>query len=83
VGVVLTGMGRDGTDGLRLMRQAGAFGIVQDEASSTVYGMPRTALGGAGAEAVVALPEMAHAIELAVASRPARPDVTLPALPRS
>jgi two-component system chemotaxis response regulator CheB len=83
VGVVLTGMGRDGTDGLRLMRQAGAFGIVQDEASSTVYGMPRTALGGAGAEAIVALPEMAHAIELAVASRPARPDVTLPALPRS
>ncbi len=83
VGVVLTGMGRDGTDGLRLMRQAGAFGIVQDEASSTVYGMPKTALGLAGADAVVPLPEMARAITLALATRPSRPDVTLPAFPRS
>ena len=69
VGVVLTGMGRDGTDGLRCMRQAGAFGIVQDEATSTVYGMPRTALGVAGADAIVPLPEMARAIALALESR--------------
>jgi two-component system chemotaxis response regulator CheB len=72
-------MGRDGTDGLRLMRGAGAFGIVQDEASSTVYGMPRTALGVAGADAVVGLPEMALAIAEALAGRPSR-DVTLPPL---
>jgi two-component system chemotaxis response regulator CheB len=69
IGVVLTGMGRDGTDGLRCMRQAGAFGIVQDEATSTVYGMPRTALGVAGADAIVPLPEMARAIALALESR--------------
>lgn len=83
VGVVLTGMGRDGADGLRLMRRAGAFAIVQDEATSTVYGMPRMALGVAGADAVVALPEIAKVIEQALSGCPARPDVTLPALPRS
>jgi two-component system chemotaxis response regulator CheB len=83
IGVVLTGMGRDGTDGLRVMRQAGAFAIVQDEATSTVYGMPKTALGLAGADVVAALPDMARAIARAVAARQPRPDVTLSALPRS
>ena len=83
VGVILTGMGRDGTDGLRFLRQAGAFAIVQDEASSTVYGMPKTALAVAGADSVTALRDMAGAIARAVASRPHRTDVTLPALPRS
>jgi len=83
VGVVLTGMGRDGTEGLRFLRQAGAFGIVQDEATSTVYGMPKAALGVAGADAIASLGEMALVIARAVASRQPRPDVTLPALPRS
>lgn len=83
IGVVLTGMGRDGTDGLRVMRQAGAFAIVQDEATSTVYGMPKTALGMTGADVVAALPHMAGAIAQAVAARPPRPDVTLSTLPRS
>jgi two-component system chemotaxis response regulator CheB len=83
VGVVLTGMGRDGTEGLLCMRRAGAFGIVQDEATSAVYGMPKTALGGAGADAITSLPEMARAIAIALATRQPRTDVTLPALPRS
>jgi two-component system chemotaxis response regulator CheB len=83
VGVVLTGMGRDGSDGLRAMRATGAFAMVQDEASSTVFGMPKTALSVAGADAVTPLREMARAISTAVASRPQRNDVTLPALPRS
>ena len=83
VGVVLTGMGRDGTEGLRALRQAGAFAIVQDEATSTVYGMPKTALGVAGADVVAALPDVAPAIALALNARPHRPDVTLSALPRS
>jgi two-component system chemotaxis response regulator CheB len=82
VGVVLTGMGRDGSDGLRAMRHAGAFAIVQDEDTSTVFGMPKTALSVAGADAVAPLHEMARAIAAAVAAKP-RLDVTLPALPRS
>jgi two-component system chemotaxis response regulator CheB len=43
VGVMLTGMGGDGAQGLLAMRQAGAVTIGQDEASSLVYGMPRVA----------------------------------------
>jgi two-component system chemotaxis response regulator CheB len=83
IGVVLTGMGRDGTEGLRVMRQVGAFAIVQDEATSTVYGMPKTALGVTGADVVAALPLIARAITEAVATRQPRTDVTLSALPRS
>lgn len=43
VGVILTGMGRDGADGLLAMRQARAETLGQDEASCIVYGMPRVA----------------------------------------
>ena len=43
VGLVLTGMGADGAAGLRLMAEAGAYTIAQDEATSAVYGMPKAA----------------------------------------
>ena len=72
-GVVLTGMGRDGAEGLRLLRGTGAYGIVQDQATSTVYGMPRAALHAAGADAVSSLPDMARAIVEALASRRSGP----------
>ncbi len=53
VGVILTGMGKDGADGLLAMREAGAPTLGQDEASCVVYGMPRAAfeLGSVGRQA--------------------------------
>lgn len=51
VGIQLTGMGSDGAQGLLAMRQAGAYTIAQDEATCTVFGMPRAAIAlGAAAE---------------------------------
>ena len=43
VGIIMTGMGRDGADGLLQMRKAGAYTIGQDQESSVVYGMPMVA----------------------------------------
>jgi two-component system chemotaxis response regulator CheB len=66
VGVLLTGMGADGAQGMLQMRRSGAITIAQDEASSVIYGMPREALQLGGVERVVALPQMAAAIAMAV-----------------
>ncbi len=56
-GVLLTGMGADGVEGLAALREAGSLTLVQDEASSVVFGMPRVALERGAAE--VALPPRA------------------------
>ncbi len=62
IGVVLSGMGRDGAEGLRSVRGAGGGAVVQDRASSIVYGMPAAALAAAGADAVVPAREIAGVI---------------------
>ena len=62
VAVVLTGMGRDGADGTRLVRAAGGRAVIQDRGTSTIYGMPQAALQAAGADRVTPLPEIARAI---------------------
>jgi two-component system chemotaxis response regulator CheB len=66
VGVLLTGMGSDGAQGLLKMRQTGARTIAQDEASCVVFGMPREAIRAGAAGRVVALPGIPQAILSAV-----------------
>lgn len=69
VGVVLTGMGRDGASGLRRLRELGGWGLVQDRGSSIVYGMPGAALAMAGADRVAALRDIAGEIVAGVRQR--------------
>jgi two-component system chemotaxis response regulator CheB len=62
VGVILTGMGKDGAIGMLEMKRAGAYNFAQDEASCVVYGMPKEAVAIGGADEVVPLPEMASRV---------------------
>ncbi|WP_445001213.1 protein-glutamate methylesterase/protein-glutamine glutaminase [Halomonas mongoliensis] len=68
VGVLLTGMGKDGAAGLLEMRQAGAPTIAQDEASCVVFGMPREAIALGGATEVLSLEQIAPRLLALVAS---------------
>lgn len=61
-GVILTGMGRDGADGMLAMRKRGARTLAQDEATSLVYGMPRVAFEIGAAEKRVPLPRITREI---------------------
>ena len=62
IGVILTGMGADGADGLLDMRNAGAVTIAQDEATSVVFGMPKEAIARGAAMFVHPLPAIAPAV---------------------
>jgi two-component system chemotaxis response regulator CheB len=62
IGVILTGMGDDGADGLAAMRRAGARTIAQDEDSCVVFGMPKEAIERGGAEATLPLKDIAPAV---------------------
>jgi len=64
--VILTGMGSDGTLGLRLLKRHGCFVIAQDEASCVVYGMPKAAVEAGVADLVLPLGEIAGRIAATV-----------------
>ena len=62
VGVLLTGMGRDGAQGMQQLKTAGAVNLVQNEETCVVYGMPRAAVELGVADRVLPLDHMPHAI---------------------
>ncbi len=61
-GVIMTGMGSDGTLGLKLLKRNGSFIIAQDETTCTVFGMPKEPIETGITDAVVPLEEIAQAI---------------------
>jgi len=63
VGVVLTGLGRDGAEGLRRIHDAGGIGIAQDHASATIDGMPAAARLAGGADHVLGVSHVAAQVD--------------------
>jgi two-component system chemotaxis response regulator CheB len=66
IGIILTGMGSDGAQGLKMMRRTGCHTLAQDEASSIVYGMPRAAVAADAVDEVVPLSEIPSALSRAI-----------------
>ena len=78
VAVILTGMGRDGAEGMRRLHQAGAECLAQDAESSVIFGMPRAALANGAAREAVPLDDMAARILALTADVPCPPERTGP-----
>jgi two-component system chemotaxis response regulator CheB len=62
IGVMLTGMGKDGAIGMLEMRQAGSYNFAQDEATCVVYGMPREAVAVGAVDEIVPIQDMAQRV---------------------
>jgi two-component system chemotaxis response regulator CheB len=73
IGVVLSGIGRDGADGLRAMRDRHAITFAQDATTSVVYGMPRAAVEDGAAQHVLPVGDLGPAIAAALGPRRRRP----------
>ncbi len=73
VAVVLTGMGLDGARGARVVREGGGYVVLQDAATSIVYGMPQAALSAAGGDAIVPLSRVGDAIGRGLLARGCAP----------
>jgi two-component system chemotaxis response regulator CheB len=76
VGVVMTGMGKDGAEGLRAMRLAGAATFVQDKGTSVVFGMPAAALQAGAASDAVPLERLAKRAMVELARTRSREDAS-------
>jgi two-component system chemotaxis response regulator CheB len=62
LGVILTGMGNDGFKGMQALKGKGGVTIVQDEATSTIYGMPKACVDGGVADEVLPLGQIGFEI---------------------
>ena len=62
IGVILTGMGKDGAAGMKEMKSAGSYNIAQDEASCVVFGMPKAAIDEGCVDKIVGLKKIPHTI---------------------
>lgn len=74
IGVILTGMGKDGAAGMREMKEAGAYNYAQDESTCVVFGMPKEAIAQGGVDEVLPLGEIAPRLlqRVAQASLPSK-----------
>jgi len=79
LGVIMTGMGRDGAAGLLEMKKAGAYTVAQDEASCVVFGMPKEAIRLGGAETIASLPDIPRTLMNYLNSGKGSVDCTAPA----
>ncbi|MBS0498523.1 MAG: chemotaxis response regulator protein-glutamate methylesterase [Proteobacteria bacterium] len=68
IGVILTGMGKDGAAGMLEMHKVGAYNFAQDEASCVVFGMPKEAIAAGGVNEVVSLKDMARSVLAKISS---------------
>ncbi len=68
IGVILTGMGKDGAAGMLEMHKSGAYNLAQDEASCVVFGMPKEAIAVGAVDEVVPLKDMTQRVLLKLSS---------------
>jgi len=81
VGVIMTGMGRDGAAGLLEMKKAGAQTVAQDEASCVVFGMPKEAIRMGGVDNIVSLHDIPRSIIKCLNSKNSTSDGAEPKAP--
>ena len=72
IGVVLTGLGRDGAEGLAAVRKAGGYGVAQNRESATIYGMPKAAVEIGAVNDILSIDQIGPRVSAWLAALPAR-----------